>query len=67
MQPETSTFKLAGSCRLHVDVHRPTTGDSQAAIVWLHGGALICGSRADVNPAQRDLYIKAGYAVIAPD
>ncbi|MFN8541190.1 MAG: alpha/beta hydrolase [Thermomicrobiales bacterium] len=36
-------------------------------IVWIHGGALIMGSRSRINPDHLDRYIDAGFAVVAID
>lgn len=50
-----------------MDVFRPTGGGPLPAILWLHGGALILGARGNLAPAQRELYLRQGYAVAAAD
>ena len=65
MHHETLTIKVVGGCPVQADVYRPSGDAARPAIVWLHGGALIFGSRDQINPAQRDLYLNAGYAVVA--
>jgi acetyl esterase/lipase len=49
-EPETVTYKTVGSLEVRADVLRRTTGSSQPAILWIHGGALIMGSRAKLPP-----------------
>jgi acetyl esterase/lipase len=36
-------------------------------IVWIHGGALITGSRAGIAPIQLEAYLTAGYVVASID
>jgi len=40
---------------------------STAAIVYIHGGALIYSSRKVINSEQLELYLEAGYTVISID
>jgi acetyl esterase/lipase len=35
--------------------------------LWIHGGALIFGSRENIRTAQLQRYIDAGYAVVSID
>ena len=63
----THTFKTVGDCAIHVDVYEGAGPGARPAIVWLHGGALMFGTRSMIHPAQVELYVKAGYTVIAPD
>jgi acetyl esterase/lipase len=67
MQRQTLTVKVASGCTIQADVYRPPDDAVRPAILWLHGGALIFGSRDAINPVQRDLYVRAGYAVVAVD
>ena len=67
MQPDTYTVKVVGNCRIHADVYQPSDGGVHPGVVWLHGGALIFGSRSRLHPAQRALYLQAGYSVVAMD
>jgi len=67
-RPETHTYKTAGGCEIRADVHRGRpAGRPAAGVVWIHGGALIQGSRADLQPWQRDRYLRAGYTVVSID
>lgn len=67
MRQDTFVFKVADGCELRADVYRPADEVIRPMLVWLHGGALIFGSRADINPLQRDGYLAAGFAVVAID
>jgi acetyl esterase/lipase len=68
MKAETThTFKTVGQCEIRVDVHEGVGPGPRPTIVWLHGGALMFGNRGMIHPAQVDLYVNAGYTVIAPD
>ena len=48
----TYVFKSVGECHLKADVYRAATPGPRPAILWIHGGALIFGSRADINRRQ---------------
>jgi len=66
ISPLTYTYKTVGDCHIKADVYRnPDASTSPAAIVYIHGGCLIYGSRKSINPEQLALYLKAGYTVIS--
>jgi acetyl esterase/lipase len=67
MRHETITTKVVGGCSIQADVYRPPDDVVRPVILWLHGGALISGSRNQIHPVQRELYLEAGYAVVAVD
>lgn len=65
---DSFVFKKVGSTELYADVYR--TRDTRVlkpAIIWMHGGALMFGSRADIPEEQVRLYLAAGYTLIAID
>jgi acetyl esterase/lipase len=68
MERTTYTYKTVGSCDIKVDVYRPP-GDRVPApvIVYIHGGALIHGSRKHINQKQLEQYLAAGYVVASID
>ncbi len=65
---QTHVYKVTDCCEIKADVHLPVGGAGRRpGIVWIHGGALIMGSRRWLARWQRDLYLEAGFAVIAID
>jgi acetyl esterase/lipase len=54
-------------CEIQADVYRMPDDTVRPAILWLHGGALIFGSRRTLSPDQLERYVNAGYAVVAAD
>lgn len=66
--PQTYVYKKVDNCEIRADVYRPSADSARTpVIVWIHGGALIMGSRTSINRLQLDLYLRAGYAVVAID
>ena len=66
--PETYVYKSTADCDIHADVYGASTGDSPAPVViWIHGGALIGGTRTWFPEDKRDLYLQAGYTVVSID
>jgi acetyl esterase/lipase len=61
------TYKIAGNCNIQADVYRVNHREKQPAIVWIHGGALMAGSRADIAAYQVEKYLEAGFCVISID
>ena len=64
---QTHTYKTVDDLMIQADVYRPRDTLIRPAILWLHGGALIFGNRANLREAQLARYIERGYAVIAVD
>lgn len=66
--PTTYVYKTVGACPIKADVYRlATTPTPSAALVYVHGGALINGSRQSIHTWQLARYLAAGYTVIAID
>lgn len=63
----TYTYKTVGDLHIQADVYRLPADEIRPAILWIHGGALIWGSRCWLDPVQVDNYVDAGYTVIALD
>jgi len=63
----TYIYKTTGDLPILADVYRKTDNLVKPAILWIHGGALIGGSRRGLNPAQAEKYLNAGYTVISID
>jgi acetyl esterase/lipase len=64
---KTYTYKTAGDVKIQADVYRAEDETVRPVLVWIHGGALITGSRA--NPPKRllDLCKKEGFALVSLD
>jgi acetyl esterase/lipase len=67
MREATFVYKRLPGCEILLDVYRPDDAATRPGIVWIHGGALIGGSRAGIRPAQRDRYVAGGNCVISID
>jgi acetyl esterase/lipase len=68
MIEDTIVFKIATGCAIHADIYRPADDATpRPAILWLHGGGLIFGSRRNLPREQAALYVNAGYVVVAAD
>lgn len=66
--PMTHTYKTVGDCQIKADVYRPPAASAPTpAIIYIHGGCLIYGSRKGINPRQLAEYLHAGYAVVSID
>jgi acetyl esterase/lipase len=64
---QTYVYKTVGDCRIHADVFRPADKQARPVILWLHGGALIWGSRTRIRPEQLARYVREGFVVVAID
>jgi acetyl esterase/lipase len=63
---QTYTYRTLPDCELQADVYQSGVG-TRPVVVWIHGGALIMGSRRDIEPRQRDMYLDAGFIVVSID
>ena len=61
------TYKVVADCEIQADVYRMPDDTVRPAILWLHGGALIFGSRRTLSAEQLERYVNAGYTVVAAD
>lgn len=66
-QPETHTYKTVGDLAIKLDVYRPHDELTRAAVVWIHGGALIGGNRSDTDRRVRKHMLEAGHVLISLD
>ncbi len=64
---QTFVYKTGAGYSLHADVFRPADDLARPVILWLHGGALIWGSRTRIDAAQVSRYVGAGFVVVAAD
>ena len=63
----TYTYKTMQDLLIRADVYRAPDDVVRPAILYIHGGALIMGSRSWLNPVQVQKYLDAGYTIISID
>ncbi len=65
----THTYKQVESLDIKADVFLPKQGArTKPAILWIHGGALVSGSRTGLPPEKQfEQYMKAGYVLVSID
>jgi acetyl esterase/lipase len=63
----TYTYKTVGPTKIQADVYRADDTKVRPVVVWIHGGALIVGSRASVPHQLLDLCRQEGYALVSID
>jgi acetyl esterase/lipase len=68
-QPErrVHVYKVVGDCEIKADVYAQGTTGKKPVVVWIHGGALIMGSRAGVPAFLLALARSSGCAVVSID
>jgi acetyl esterase/lipase len=70
-QPEpaarTYTYKSAEGREILADVYAANDSARKPVLIWIHGGALILGSRTGVPRFLRGLAQSSGYAVVSID
>ena len=65
-EEQTFVYKKAGDCEISADVFGAATGPRKPVAVWIHGGALIQGSRK-LSPDSRVLraLLEVGFIVVS--
>jgi acetyl esterase/lipase len=64
---QTHTFKTVGDLNIQLDVYRPADTKARPVVVWIHGGALVMGSRKSVPQRLLELCRDDGYALASID
>lgn len=67
---ETHVYKRAGDLEIKAEVYRPPGEGSHPVLLWIHGGALIMGSRMNLEQGRRkqlDRYLAEGWTVVSID
>jgi dipeptidyl aminopeptidase/acylaminoacyl peptidase len=68
IEKTTYSFKKTDDIEIKADLYKIQDAKSLLpVIIWIHGGALIWGSRNDLPLEQLEFYLNAGYAVISID
>lgn len=65
--PETVTFKEVDGLPLRADVWGADRDAKKPAVLWVHGGALIVGSRKSTLRPFQEQVLAAGFAVVSID
>jgi acetyl esterase/lipase len=63
----TDVYKTVGDLKIEADVYRSDDHTVRPVVVWIHGGALIMGSRESVPQQLLNLCKKEGYALVSLD
>ncbi|HUT89969.1 MAG TPA: alpha/beta hydrolase [Thermoguttaceae bacterium] len=64
---KTYIYKVVGECRIQADVYRADDQAVRPGVVWMHGGALILGSRQGVPRRLLDLCRDEGFVLVSID
>src|SRR5687767_14915245 len=64
---KTYVFKTVAEVKIQADVYRAEDRKTRPVLVWLHGGALIVGSRNSVPRQLLDLCKSNGFALVSFD
>jgi acetyl esterase/lipase len=64
---QTFTYKMVDGCALQADVYISRPLIPRPVLLWIHGGALIFGSRSHIQPYQLAAYLRAGFTVVSID
>jgi acetyl esterase/lipase len=67
LSKQTYVYKTIGGLKIQADVYRPDDAEVRPLVVWIHGGALINGSRNSVPPRLLELCQAEGYALASLD
>ena len=67
IEKQTFTYKTVDGCQLQADVYTNPPLAPRPVLLWIHGGALISGSRSQLPPYQLERYIQAGFTVVSID
>jgi len=63
----TLTYKVTGETRIEADVYRADDEVARPVVVWIHGGALMAGTRASVPHRLLNLCQVEGFVLVSID
>jgi acetyl esterase/lipase len=63
----TFIYKRIANADIRADVYRPRETGLRPVIFWIHGGALIFGSRSMLPADELEVFLGAGFVVVAID
>jgi acetyl esterase/lipase len=64
---DTYTYKTVNGCEIQADVYQLPGDEIRPAILWIHPGGLITGTRDWISKEQVQFYLDAGYTVVSID
>jgi acetyl esterase/lipase len=67
MRAQSYVYKTVPGCEIHADVYRGRADGAHAALIWIHGGCLMYGSREGISPAHLEAYLAAGWTIVSID
>jgi acetyl esterase/lipase len=63
----THVYKTVGDVKVEADVYRPEGDEVRPVVVWIHGGALIVGSRSQVPKQILELCTRERFVFVSLD
>ncbi len=67
LSKSTHVYKTVGAVKIEAEVHRPSGTESRPVLVWLHGGALIVGSRTQLPKSLVELCTQERWVLVSLD
>lgn len=67
IKPNTLTYKKVGDLEIQADVYRPENGVNRPVVLWIHGGALMMGSKKGVPKQLKALCEKEKFVLVSLD
>jgi acetyl esterase/lipase len=64
---ESCVYKIVDGCEIALDVCRSDDDIVRPILIFIHGGALIMGSRAWIHPTHIERYTADGFAIVSID
>jgi acetyl esterase/lipase len=64
---KTYPYKTVGETKIHADIYRAEDDKTRPVLVWIHGGALIMGSREGPPRQLVELCRSQGYVLVSLD
>lgn len=66
-EPRTVPYKVVDELKIEADVYRADDEELRPVVVWIHGGALILGSRRSPPRNLREFCAREGLALVSID
>lgn len=64
---QTFVYKKVNGLEIKADLHRANDAIRRPVLFWIHGGALISGSRGGITRPIKRSFLEAGYAIVSID